>query len=308
MATDQKLLLTSIPHMHTPRSTSFAMVAVTVALLPVLGTAVYIFGVSVLALTAATCAGALGAEWISLHLRQRRWTKEASALVTGLILALTLPPGLPLWMGFVGGAIAIVLGKQVFGGTGVNPFNPAAVGRVLLLVAFPAHMTTWTAPLDGVSGATPLVVGGGDAVALTLGTVGGSLGETSVVAILLGGIALLVLRLADWRLPAATIAGTAAAAWVLGGDPLFHVLSGGLLFAAFFMATDWATTPLTRRGRIAFGIGLGFLTVAIRLWGAYPEGVSFAILLMNAVTPLINRAELYSREMRRRRAHVRPTG
>lgn len=292
--------------MHSGKTTPFAMWGVSAALLPVLGTAIYLFGFSVLILTAVTCAGALIAELVSLRMRRKAWTGEVSSLVTGLILALTLPPQLPLWIGFVGGALAIIVGKQVYGGTGANPFNPAAVGRVFLLVSFPAHLTTWLAPFDGVSTATPLAGASADMWALTAGTTGGSFGETSAIAILLGGIILLVLRLIDWRAPVGVVLGTVATALLLGQDPLFHVLSGGLLFGAVFMATDWTTTPLTRRGRWIFGLGLGFVTMAIRVWGSYPEGVSFAILLMNAVTPLINRVELYLRE-RRRKSYVGAT-
>lgn len=299
-------LLSPSPHMHSGKTTSLAMWGVSAALLPVLGTAVYLFGFSVLILTAATCAGAIVAEWASLKMRKKVWTGEASSLVTGLILALTLPPQLPLWIGFVGGALAIVLGKQVYGGTGANPFNPAAVGRVFLLVSFPAHLTTWLAPFDGVTTATPLAGAAADWWSLSAGTTGGSFGETSAIAIILGGIILLMLRLIDWRAPVATVIGTAVTALLLGESPLFHVLSGGLLFGAVFMATDWTTTPLTRRGRWIFGLGLGFLTMAIRVWGSYPEGVSFGILLMNAVTPLINRVDLHLRE-RRRRAYVSAT-
>lgn len=306
MAQERTFLLSPSPHMHSGKTTQFAMWGVCAALLPVLGTAVYLFGFSVLILTAVTCAGAVIAELASLGLRRKAWTGEVSALVTGLILALTLPPQLPLWIGFVGGALAIILGKQVYGGTGANPFNPAAVGRVFLLVSFPAHLTTWLAPFDGVTTATPLGGASADWWALTAGTTAGSFGETAAIAIVLGGVILLVLRLIDWRAPVGVVLGTVATALLLGESPLFHVLSGGLLFGAVFMATDWTTTPLTRRGRWIFGLGLGFLTMAIRVWGSYPEGVSFAILLMNAVTPLINRVELHLRE-RRRRSYVGAT-
>lgn len=307
MSEETRLLLSPSPHMHSGRTTQLAMWGVCAALLPVLGTAVYLYGSSVLILTLVTCAGAVLAEWVSLLLRRQPWTGEVSSLVTGLILALTLPPGLPLWIGFVGGAVAIIIGKQVFGGTGANPFNPAAVGRVFLLISFPAHLTAWVAPFDGVTTATPLGGAKADVWALAAGTIGGSLGETSAIAILLGGIILWALRLIDWSAPVGAVLGTALTALLLGEDPVFHVLAGGLLYGAVFMATDWVTTPLTRRGRFVFGLGLGFLTMAIRVWGSYPEGVSFAILLMNAVTPLINRVDLYVRE-RRRKTYVSAAG
>lgn len=306
MAQETKLLLSPSPHMHSGRTTQLAMWAVCAALLPLLGSAVYLFGFSVLALTIATCAGAVLAELACLAVRRKKWTGEVSSLVTGLILAMTLPPQLPLWMGFVGGAVSIILGKQVYGGTGANPFNPAAVGRVFLLVSFPAHLTTWLAPFDAVTTATPLAGAPADTWSLFIGTTGGSLGETSAIAILFGGLILLALRIIDWRAPVGTVIGTAVMALLVGESPLFHILSGGLLFGAVFMATDWTTTPVTRRGRWIFGLGLGFLTMVIRVWGSYPEGVSFAILLMNALTPLINRVELSLRE-KRRKAYVGAT-
>lgn len=306
MSQETTLLLSPSPHMHSGKTTKLAMWGVCASLLPVLGTAIYLFGFSVLILTVATCAGAMIAEWASLYLRRRAWTGEVSSLVTGLILAMTLPPQTPLWIGFVGGAIAIIIGKQVYGGTGANPFNPAAVGRVFLLVSFPAQLTQWTAPFDGVTTATPL--GGVEAStwALTAGTIGGSLGETSAIAILCGAAILFALKLIDWQAPVGTVVGTVLAAVMLGEDPVFHVLAGGLLFGAVFMATDWATSPVTKRGRFIFGLGLGVISIFIRVWGGYPEGVSFAILLMNAVTPLINRVELSLRE-KRRKAYVRAT-
>ncbi|NLN26877.1 MAG: RnfABCDGE type electron transport complex subunit D [Firmicutes bacterium] len=306
MSNQTTLLLSPSPHMHSGKTTQLAMWGVCASLLPVLGTAVYLFGTYVLILTLVTCIGAVLAEAASLALRKRPWTGEVSSLVTGLILALTLPPHAPLWVGFVGGVIAIVLGKQVYGGTGANPFNPAAVGRVFLLVSFPAQLTMWTAPFDGVSTATPL--GGAEASlwTLTVGTHGGSMGETSAIAILCGAVILFAMRLIDWQAPVGTVLGTALIALLVGEDPVYHVLTGGLLFGAVYMATDWVTSPVTKRGRFIFGLGIGVLTMVIRVWGSYPEGVSFAILLMNALTPLINRAELSLRE-KRRKAYVRAT-
>lgn len=306
MSQETTLLLSPSPHMHSGKTTRLAMWGVCAALLPLLGTAVYLFGFRVLILTLATCAGAVIAELVSLRLRRKPWTGEVSSLVTGLILAMTLPPQAPYWIGFVGGAIAIVLGKQVYGGTGANPFNPAAVGRVFLLISFPAHLTMWTAPFDGLTTATPLGGQETSTWALTAGTIGGSLGETSAIAILLGAVILFALKLIDWSAPVGTVLGAVVMALLVGEDPLFHVLAGGLLFGAVFMATDWVTSPVTKRGRFIFGLGIGALTMVIRIWGSYPEGVSFAILLMNALTPLINRAELSLRE-KRRKAYVRAT-
>lgn len=306
MSEQTTLLLSPSPHMHSGKTTKLAMWGVCASLVPVLGTAVYLFGYSVLILTLATCAGAVIAEFAALALRRKAWTGEVSSLVTGLILAMTLPPHTPLWIGFVGGAVAIIVGKQVYGGTGANPFNPAAVGRVFLLVSFPAHLTMWTAPFDGVSTATPLGGATTDLWSLTAGTIGGSLGETSAIAILCGAVILFAMKLIDWQAPVGTVLGTAVVALLLGEDPIYHVLAGGLLYGAVYMATDWVTSPLTKRGRFIFGLGIGAITMFIRVWGSYPEGVSFAILLMNAVVPLINRVELSLRE-KRRKAYVRAT-
>ena len=299
-----QLLLSAPPYIWTGRSTGFAMWAVLIALLPVLGTSVYLFGLSALILVFFTCLGAVLTEYLCLLLRGQRWKNEMSSLVTGLLLALSLPPTLPLWMGFLGGVIAISIGKQVFGGTGYNPFNPAIVGRVFLSVSFPAQMTEWIRPFDTVTSATPLAGGTENLWNLAAGTIAGSLGETSAIAILLGGLMLVMLRVIDWRLPVATIIGIILFALAFGENPMFHVLSGALLFGAFFMCTDWVTTPMGRMGRWIFGFGVAFICMVIRVWGNYPEGFSFALLFMNGLTPLINRYDLLFSE-RRRRTNVR---
>jgi electron transport complex protein RnfD len=219
---------------------------------------------------------------------------DGSAMVTGILLALNLPPGLPLWMAVVGAAIAISLGKQVYGGLGMNPFNPALIGRVFLMITFPVQMTTWINPVDGTTGATPLQIMkmqgvSTDYVKLFLGNIGGSLGETSALLIIFGGLYLLYKGYIDWRIPVSYLGTVAVLSLLLGRDPVFQLLSGGLMLGAFFMATDMVTSPISRMGKIIFGIGAGFFVVLIRFYGGYPEGVSFSILLMNAFTPIINR-------------------
>jgi electron transport complex protein RnfD len=262
-------------------------------LIPTCVAAVYFFGLYALVLIAVTTVSAVAFEAVWQRLRGQPITAlDGSAIITGLLLALNYPPTFPIWMAVVGALIAIIIGKQVYGGLGSNPFNPALVGRVFLLVAFPVHMTTWV--LDGVTTATPLGLAKFDDVItpyvdLFVGRIGGCIGETSAIAILIGGFYLIYKEYIDWRIPVGYIGTVAVLASILGANPILHVLSGGLLLGAFFMATDLVTTPITRSGRWIFAIGAGIVTIVIRLYGGYPEGVSFSILIMNAVTPLINR-------------------
>lgn len=288
------LLVSPGPHIHAPISTQSAMLTVIASLLPAAGVAVYLFGWPALGVMVASIAGAMITEALCLWARKRPillW--DGSAALTGLLLAFTLPPQLPLWMAFLGGVVGIGIGKHAFGGLGANPFNPALVGRAFLTVSFAAPMSTWPRPFDGVTGATPLVEIAAtgtysDLWSLVTGATGGSLGETSAVALVVGGIALILKGIVDWRIPVGIIGTTAIFALLAGVDPIAHVLSGGLLLGAFFMATDWVTSPITRKGKWVFAVGIGVLTMVIRLWAAAPEGVSFAILLMNGATPLIN--------------------
>ena len=197
-------------------------------------------------------------------------------------------------MAAVGAVVAISLGKQIYGGLGMNPFNPALIGRVFLMISFPVYMTTWINPIDGVTGATPLQIMKmqgvtSDYLKLFLGNIGGSIGETSSLLIILGGLYLLYKGYIDWRVPVSYLGSVAVLSLILGRDPIFNLLSGGLMLGAFFMATDMVTSPISRTGKIIFGVGAGFFTVLIRFFGGYPEGVSFSILLMNAFTPIINR-------------------
>ena len=221
---------------------------------------------------------------------------DGSAVITGLLLALCLPPRLPLWIAAIGAVFAIAFAKCAFGGLGYNIFNPALSGRAFLAISWPVEMTTWAKPLtyDAVTTATPLGLLKMQQITtyhinLALGNVGGSIGETSAIAILIGGIFLIVKRYIDWRTPLSYIGTVGILMVLLGRDPIFHMLAGGLFLGAFFMATDYVTTPITREGRIIFSIGAGVIVVVIRLIGGYPEGVMFSILLMNAFTPLIDR-------------------
>jgi electron transport complex protein RnfD len=300
------------------------MVEVLLFLSPVVVTAVWFFGLSALLVLTAATAGAVVTEWALSPVRPRGaslW--DGSAVLTGLILGLCLPPGIALWMAFLGGIVAIGLGKLVFGGLGQNLFNPALVGRAFLQAAFPTAITTWSqqgtitefaairpsnfaiplmqAPVDAVSTATPLGLMKFEGVPtpfvdLVLGNTAGSLGETCGIVIIVCGVVMALRRIFDWRIPVAillTVVLFSALVWAIKGSegpsPLFMLGSGGLLFGAVYMATDPVTSPLTPRGAWIFGIGVGLLVVLIRQWGGLPEGVMYAILLMNAATPLIDR-------------------
>ena len=288
------LLVSPGPHIHATLTTQAAMMMVIGALLPATGVGIWLFGLPALWVVLASVAGAVATEAICLWARRRPlalW--DGSAALTGLLLALTLPPTLPPWMAALGAAVAIAVGKQAFGGLGANPFNPALVGRAFLGASFAGPMSTFVLPFDGVTGATPLAeinsTGSyGDLWSLFAGTTGGSIGETSAVALLVGGAVLALRGVIDWRIPAGIGIGVVAVAWIAGADPVAHLLSGGLLLGALFMATDWVTSPITRKGKWIYAVAIGVLTMVIRLWAAAPEGVTFAILMMNGATPLIN--------------------
>jgi Na+-translocating ferredoxin:NAD+ oxidoreductase subunit D len=302
------------PHLKGGMSDQAMMWSVVIALLPATLAAVYFFSWPVLILLVVCISSAMLTESLLGKLRNGPSTlKNGSALLTGLLLGLILPVSLPLWMCALGSMIAIGLGKVVFGGLGMNVFNPALVGRAFLQAAFPVAMTTWlptrlSPAIDAVSTATPLAAvkfrGIEESIFdampplwdLFLGNTAGSLGETSALAILLGGLALCFMKVVNWRIPLSMCLGTV----LLGGllfileptaypHPLFHLLSGGLLFGAFFMASDLVTSPMTGKGMWIFGLGIGFLSVLIRVFGGLPEGVMYSILLMNAGVPLIDR-------------------
>lgn len=313
------LIISASPHIHSGSSTRRAMWTVTASLLPALACAVWAFGAGALAVTAISIAACMAAEWIitTRMLRRPSTLADGSAFLTGLLLAFNLPANLEPWIVVIGAVVAIGVGKMAFGGLGCNIFNPALVGRVFLLLSFPAQMTSWpvagadrTAYLDAATGATPLEAlehGGETLMSLSdefMGLTGGSLGEVSAAALLLGLIVLLVARVITWHIPVSILATVAVFSLCLGLDPAAQLLGGGLLLGAIFMATDYVTSPMTATGKIIYGVLIGVLTMVIRCWGAYPEGVSFAILLGNGLTPLIDR-QVRPRRFGARRAERR---
>jgi len=315
---DNQLYLSSSPHIHSGETTERIMRLVIYALLPAVLVSLYFFGLPALKVLLICTLGCVVCEALANKLLKQELTiKDGSGALTGILLALNLPASSPWWLALLGSAIAIFIGKMIYGGLGYNPFNPALVARVVLLISFPVQMTRWTAPaplttgIDAVTAATPL----GEmkmAVMLTgklpetansglldyfTGNMGGCLGEVSSIALLLGGLLLIYKKVITWHIPVSFIGTTLLVStifWLADpgkyANPLFHLLTGGLLLGAFFMATDMVTSPITYKGMLIFGCGCGLLTILIRLFGGYPEGVSFAILLMNAVTPLIDRS------------------
>ncbi|NLJ68438.1 MAG: RnfABCDGE type electron transport complex subunit D [Firmicutes bacterium] len=283
------------PHVSDQDSVPKIMFGVVIALIPTLLASLYFFRLNALRLVVISVAACAITEWAFQKLRGKPITLyDGSAIVTGMLLAFNLPPTLPGWMAAVGGVVAMGLGKHVFGGLGHNPFNPALIGRAFLLASFPAAMITWTSPIDGLSTVTPLVQLQMGRISATywdmlIGNTGGCIGETSALAILIGGLYLLYKRYIDWRIPVGYLGTVAVIALAFGQDPVFHWLAGGLMLGAVFMATDMVTTPLTRKGKWLFGIGAGIILMVIRQWGSYPEGVTYSILLMNAFTPLLDR-------------------
>lgn len=314
----QILSISGSPHIHSPRSTDRIMWMVIIALMPALACSLYCFGLGAAIVTAGSVLVCLVTEYvISRYMLGRRTPVfSVSAVLTGLLLAFNLPSNLPLWIVAIGGVVAIGVGKMAFGGLGCNIFNPALVGRVFLLLSFPAQMTSWPLPgadrmsyVDVSTGATLLSsLKTGDVVQMdlmreALGFTGGSLGEVGAVALLIGATWLLVTRVVTWHVPVAILSTVTLFALAIGSDVAVELLGGGLLLGAFFMATDYVTSPMTHRGMIIYGVMIGVITVVIRHWGAYPEGVSFAILIMNGVTPLINRYVRPRRFGERRRAY-----
>ncbi|MGI6038274.1 MAG: RnfABCDGE type electron transport complex subunit D [Limnochordia bacterium] len=285
------MIVSTAPHLRDEDSVPRMMFSVVLSLIPAVVAAVYFFRLHALAIILTCVITALVAEVLAQKARGMAVTLwDGSALLTGLLLALTLPPSLPLWMAALGSIFAIIVGKQVFGGLGNNPFNPALVGRAFLMASFPVYMTTWWAPFDTVSATTPLVSSGVVSYSqLYLGFIPGSLGETSALALLFGALYLFYREYIDYRIPAGIFGTVILLSLLTGQDPIFHLLSGGLLLGALYMATDPVTSPLTKKGRWIFGIGVGALTIIIRLWGGMPEGVSYAILIMNGFAPLISR-------------------
>ncbi len=301
--TAERYLLSSSPHTHAKSSVSRIMLDVIIALLPTAAAGVWFFGLPAV-WTIATCvATCLVTEALCrLAMKRENTIGDLSAVVTGLLLALNLPAGLPLWMAVVGSVFAIGIAKQVFGGLGMNPFNPALAARAFMLISFTGPMTTWLKPLwwktpDALTTATPLAFvkhGPAEQIPglwdLLVGNMPGCIGEVSALALALGAIYLLVRKVITWHIPVAFLATVAVYALVAGRAPAHvEILTGGILIGACFMATDYVTSPTTAKGKLVFGCGCGLLCMLIRQFGAYPEGCSFAILIMNAVAPLINR-------------------
>lgn len=308
------------PHQQSSETTRKLMYGVVIALLPALASSVYYFGSGAIIVTLVSVGACVITEYLIQRflLKVKPSVSDGSAIVTGLLLAFNVPSNLPVYIVIIGAVIAIGVAKMSFGGLGNNPFNPALVGRVFLLISFPVRMTSWPVPTgfhtgytDAVTGATPLgIVGEGlrngetipslmdkipSHMQMFYGHMGGSMGEVAAAALILGGLYLLWKKIITWHIPV-TILATATLftgiLWFIDpakfADPLFHLLTGGMLLGAIFMATDYVTSPMTHKGMIIYGIGIGVITILIRTWGAYPEGMSFAILIMNAFVPLIN--------------------
>jgi electron transport complex protein RnfD len=308
------------PHIHGKETTQKLMFGVITALIPAFLTSVFFFGYGALIVTATSVASCLLFEYLIVKFifRKRVTITDGSALVTGLLLAFNLPSNIPVIIIVIGSLISIAVAKMTFGGLGNNPFNPALVGRVFMLISFPVQMTTWPVPAgfdtgyaDAVTGATPLAIikegiKNGEPISqlmsqiptpaqMFLGDMGGSIGEIAALALLIGFAWLLLRKIITWHIPVSivvTILTFTAVLWAVNpekyANPLFHILAGGVLLGAIFMATDYVTSPMNSKAMLIYGCGIGMLTVIIRVWGAYPEGVSFAILIMNAFVPLMN--------------------
>ena len=309
---DNRLIVSHSPHVHGSESTKRTMIDVLIALAPALIVSAWIFGLNVLLITAVSVVSCVVFEYLIQRflIKGPLTINNFSAVVTGVLLAFNLPAGIPLWMVAIGALVAIGVGKMTFGGLGKNPFNPALVGRVFLLLSFPVAMTAFP-EIDAVSGATPLTamkaaMAAGQPLSeamgmftwqdMLIGFKSGSFGEVSAAALILGGIYLLIRKVISWHIPVAVLGSMAVFTGILWGvnpdaymSPLFHLLTGGAILGAFFMATDYSTSPMTKKGMILFGIGIGVITILIRNWGSYPEGMSFAILIMNAFVPLIDK-------------------
>ena len=319
------LTVSGSPHVHGHQSVKSIMYGVVVAMIPAIFVSVYFFGLDAARVIFISVAACLFFEWIiqKYLLKGPLTINDGSALVTGVLLAFNVPSNLPAWMIVVGALVSIGIAKMSFGGLGKNPFNPALIGRVFLLISFPVQMTSWPVPkalfapgiTDAVTGPTTLGIlkeglNAGKSVQELMGSSGfpgymndmigaqgGSLGEISAIALLLGAAYMFFRKIITWHIPVAYI----GSAFVFSGilwlvdparfiDPVMHMLAGGMILGVFFMATDMVSSPMSPRGQLVFGLGAGLLTILIRVWGAYPEGVSFAILIMNAFTPLINRS------------------
>lgn len=306
-----KFIISLSPHVHSGDSVQKNMYGVCLALIPALIASLFWFGFGAAIVLSTSVAACVFFEWaIAKFILKRNACSicDGSAVLTGLLLGFNLPSNLPIWIIIIGALVAIGIGKMTFGGLGQNPFNPALVGRVFLLISFPVQMTTWPIPgqltsyLDASTGATPLgLIAAGkigelpSASDLMMGNIGGSLGEVSALCLILGCVYMIWKKIITWHIPVSIIATVFAFSGILFlvnpqayVNPITAVLAGGLMLGACFMATDYVTSPMSKKGQLIYGVSIGFLTVVIRNWGAYPEGMSFAILIMNAFTPLIN--------------------
>lgn len=317
------LTISGSPHVHTDQSVPKVMYGVVIAMVPAMLVSFYFFGIGAAKVMLTSILACLFFEWViqKYIIKGPPTINDGSALVTGILLAFNVPSSLPVWITIIGAFVSIGIAKMSFGGLGKNPFNPALVGRVFLLMSFPVQMTTWPIPkplfggdalTDAVTGPTPLgILKEGlragqtvqeimpqlpEYVRELIGNQGGSLGEVSALALLLGAVYMLIRRIITWHIPVSYLLSVVVFSgifWLIDPtyymDPLFHLITGGMMLGIFYMATDMVSSPVNHRGMIIFGVGCGVLTMVIRLWGAYPEGVSFAILIMNAFTPLINR-------------------
>ncbi len=288
-----QLTVSLSPHVRSGATTRRIMLDVCLALLPAVIFAVYWFGFGVLLTVLLSVASAILSEFLMEKALRRPVTiDDGSAAVTGLLLALTLPAGTPWYVPVLGSVFAICIAKQVFGGLGDNFVNPALAGRAFLLASFPAAMTTYPLVADAVTSATPLsseFAGSVDYLQAFIGRIGGCIGEVSTLALLIGAVYLLIRRVIDWRIPLSYLGTMALLTVIGGGNVLDSVLLGGTVLGAFFMATDYVTSPVTSWGRVIYGVGIGIINYTIRRWGAYPEGTTYAILLMNITAPLIER-------------------
>ena len=304
-----KLIVSLSPHIHSQANVDKMMWNVVIALIPTLAIAVWTFGTDAAWVILLCAIGCMGTEWIIERFMLHRpcTLTNGSALITGLLLACNLPSILPWWMALIGSIVAIGIGKMSFGGLGKNIWNPALVGRVFLLISFPAAMTTWPdipSGVNAVSGASTHATTGAtllshlnspeasdasyDLMSIATGHINGSLGEVGTIAILIGLAYLLLTRVISWHIPVSILGSAALLSFLLGSNPLLDLMAGGLMLGAVFMATDYVTSPMTHKGQIIYGVMIGFITIIIRRFGSYPEGMSFAILLMNSFTPLIN--------------------
>lgn len=290
-----QLRISTAPHMHNPLTTQKIMLYVLLSLLPASAFGVYAFGLKALLLIAVSIASAVLSEYLWQKIGKKPiLIGDLSAAVTGLILALNLPVGAPWWVAVIGSAFSVIIVKQLFGGIGDNFMNPAMAGRAILLASWPVHMTTYVVPTffrgtDAVTTATPLSSKAAGYMDLLLGRIPGTIGEISKIAILVGFFFLLITGVVSWRIPVTMTASVFVVSWLFGMDPVASVLSGGVLFGAVFMATDYATSPMLPLGQFIYAAGIGLIVALVRAFGNYPEGVTFGILLMNIASPLIDR-------------------